>query len=509
MAEEAKPEVVVEQEAATTDDKGGKTFEERFAELKKPEPVPQPKEDEVNGQLSQLNSQITTWDKRLTEIKSSIEKANTLRDGGRSESKGIVDQLKAIRTRIKAASSEREDVFQQLREITQARQAQQKNLQDLRRSLKFEDVAQVDQRVRELENSISHGQCANLAEEKRVMVEIKQLKATKGLIAQYQSQRQNQTDDSENKLSLEERRAEATKRLDEAKKEAEKLEKELEKMREKQDKGAPNVNELWKEQKELYGKIKEHRAIIRKVNGEFKEEVNKFRVFQRELFNYQRLKKKIEAEQRRVDWEKRRSEMDEPIDADAPSDDPLIGHPWSDEILQCQDLEKVLGLLMPREEPAPAAATADPKAPPPAAEKGMFIGGKKDMVQYEYPFGGLIKVKGKAKKAAAPPKVSAPKALQLTMDTIVNLGNIGSEIPKTNGDLARVIEMIKEKKKAFESMTEEDKKKAKAAKSGAKSKDPKPLQVSSEKSLVSVGIFAKGSDKVQVKLDYPPLSPSA
>jgi len=69
--------------------------------------------------------------------------------------------------------------------------------------------------------------------------------------------------------------------------------------------------------------------------------------------------------------------------------------------------------------------------------------------------------------------------------------------------------MIKEKKKAFESMTEEDKKKAKAAKSGAKSKDPKPLQVSSEKSLVSVGIFAKGSDKVQVKLDYPPLSPSA
>ena len=34
-----------------------------------------------------------------------------------------------------------------------------------------------------------------------------------------------------------------------AKKEAEKLEKELEKMREKQDKNAPNVNELWKEQK--------------------------------------------------------------------------------------------------------------------------------------------------------------------------------------------------------------------------------------------------------------------
>ena len=515
MAEEAKPEVAVEQEAATADEqsKGGKTFEERLAELKKPDPVPQPKEDEVNAQLSQLNAQITAWDKRLAEIKSAIEKANAIRDGGRSESKGIVEQLKAVRARIKAASSEREDIFQQLRELTQARQAQQKNLQDLRRSLKFEDVGQVEQRVRELENQISHGQCANLAEEKRVMAEIKQLNATKSLITQYQSQRQNQTDDSESKSSLEERRAEATKRLDEAKKEAEKLEKELEKMREKQGKDAPNVNELWKEQKELYGKIKEHRATIRTVNGEFKEEVNKYRAFQKELYNYQRAKKRIEAEQRRAEWEKRRSEMDEPVDADAPSDDPLIGHPWADEILQCQDLEKVLTLLLPKEAAAaPGAAPAEVKAAP--AEKGMFIGGKA-ADDDEDPFGALVvKTKGKGKKqaaaAAAPKPTEGKKTLHLTMDTIANLGNIGCEIPKTTADLAAIIEAIKAKKKAFEGMTEEDKKKHKSSKGASKSKDVKPvMDASSKASLVSVGISAKGTDKVQVKLDFPPLSAGA
>jgi len=81
MAEEPKPEVAVEQEAAATNGDGdagaksGKSFEERLAELKMPEAVPQPKEDEVNAQLSKLNSEITTWDKRLTEIKSAIEKA--------------------------------------------------------------------------------------------------------------------------------------------------------------------------------------------------------------------------------------------------------------------------------------------------------------------------------------------------------------------------------------------------------------------------------------------------
>ena len=60
-------------------------------------------------------------------------------------------------------------------------------------------VVQVEQRVRELEEQISHGQCANLAEEKKVMNEIKQLNATKSLIVQYQNSRQNQSDDSETK----------------------------------------------------------------------------------------------------------------------------------------------------------------------------------------------------------------------------------------------------------------------------------------------------------------------
>jgi hypothetical protein len=214
--------------------------------------------------------------------------------------------------------------------------------------------------------------------------------------------------------------------------------------------------------------------------------------------------------QRRAEWEKRRSEEDAPVDADAPSDDPLIGHPWADEILQCQDLEKVLTLLMPKETAVAAAAAAEVKAAP--AEKGMFIGGK--AIEEEDPFGALVvKSKGKGKKqaaAAAAPKPDGPKTLHLTMDTIANMGNIGCEIPKTTADLAAALEAIKEKKKAFEGMTEADKKKHKSSKIAGKGKESKPLVDASNKaSLVLVGIVAKGTDKVQVKLDFPPLSAGA
>ena len=70
------------------------------------------------------------------------------------------------------------------------------------------------------------------------------------------------------------------------------------------------------------------------MNNDFKEENNKFREYQRALQGYKRQLNRIQQEQRKADWEMRRKEAEGPIDADVPSDDPLIGHPWAEEILQ-------------------------------------------------------------------------------------------------------------------------------------------------------------------------------
>ena len=201
-----------------------------------------------------------------TEIKAALEKANTAREGSKSESKVILDQLKAVRVRIKAASQERELLYQQQQSMQATRNAQQKSLTEMRKNLRFEDVSQVEAKVRELEAQISHGQCADLKEEKKVMLEIKQLNATKSMIAQYNAHKASVVDDTEARSDVERRKAEATARLDAAKKEAEQLDKALKEIQAKQQGDAPtNTNDLWKEQKELYNKIKEHRAEIRKV----------------------------------------------------------------------------------------------------------------------------------------------------------------------------------------------------------------------------------------------------
>jgi hypothetical protein len=144
--------------------------------------------------------------------------------------------------------------------------AHQKSLTEMRKNLRFDDVSQVEAKVRELVAKISHGQCADLKEEKKVMLEIKQLNATKSLIAQYDVQQSSVVDDTETKTDVERRKVEATQRLDAAKREAEQLDKALKEIQSKHQGDAPtNTNDLWKEQKVLYNQIKEHRAEIRKV----------------------------------------------------------------------------------------------------------------------------------------------------------------------------------------------------------------------------------------------------
>ena len=185
----------------------------------------------------------------------------------RSESLRIIEQLKDIRIRIQNASQEKEQATLQLRDLKFAREAQLKHFSDMRKSLRYDNTQQVDEKIRELEKKITDGQCSDIKEEKRVVMEIKQLSQMKSLIEQYNLQRQSFGEDPQVREQLERRRAEASEKLDAARKEAENLEKSLEAARgnKKQADAGPSKGELWKEQRTLYAEIKEHRAEIRKV----------------------------------------------------------------------------------------------------------------------------------------------------------------------------------------------------------------------------------------------------
>jgi hypothetical protein len=181
-----------------------------------------------------------------------------------------------VKIQIREASQEKEELSQRLRELKFNREAQQKHLMDMRKSLKYDDVQQVDEKIRELETKISYGQCSDLKEEKRILTEIKQLTQMKSVIAQFNVQRQSVVDDSEIRGEFERKRAEAGTKLDAAKKEANDLEKALEASRGNKPTGerGPSRSELWKEQKAIFGEIKTYRAEQRKVCSTHSSEIH-------------------------------------------------------------------------------------------------------------------------------------------------------------------------------------------------------------------------------------------
>lgn len=64
-AAEGEVEVEEKTEAPVEEKKDSRSYEERLAELKKPDPVPQPDQDGVNEKLKGLNAKIEKCDKRL------------------------------------------------------------------------------------------------------------------------------------------------------------------------------------------------------------------------------------------------------------------------------------------------------------------------------------------------------------------------------------------------------------------------------------------------------------
>lgn len=172
------------------------------------------------------------------------------------------------------------------------------------------------------------------------------------------------------------------------------------------------------------------------INDEFRECLNKYRDYQRELANYDRQVQKIQGDQRRAEWEARRKDAERPVDADVPSDDPLVGHPWAEEILQCADLEMMLLSLVPKE-------TGGVKEE--ESEKAWLKGATGKMAGQEaadpYAEARVVKKKNGARKA---PDASAVR-LVLTMHTVSGLGSVGVPIPVTAADIPACIAKVRER----------------------------------------------------------------
>ncbi|KAL7282434.1 hypothetical protein ACG7TL_003905 [Trametes sanguinea] len=347
-----------------------------------------------------------------------------------------------------------------------------KDLNAARAKIPFKTVAEVDERIRQLEKQVESGNL-KLVEEKRALQEISQWKRSRRIVEGFQAEQESIEADrakaDELRKQLDDPEAIAiSKRYDEIKAELDELKKESDEAYASRSKLLDERSALQGQLDELYNKKRESAQRFKEANDRFYTKLNEDRARRAER---QRAQRQAEEEAKKKEIADRLRE-----EAEIPA--------FQAQIEDCQTLidyfsgkssTATLSSQKPLKQKSDLAGV--PKLEPrqvEAAPEGVIVRKKKGEDEDAYFVGGGKK-KG-AKKGAAKPSAPAPETnggsesasgqLNVPLPTLTALLSLSIPPPTSSADVSRVIEDLKTKKAWFEAnqarVTAENKAKAEA-----------------------------------------------
>ncbi|CDO75614.1 hypothetical protein BN946_scf184858.g54 [Trametes cinnabarina] len=423
-----------------------------------------------DAEQNKIKAEIDAVQVKLTAVKEKI--ALTSRSGSGNERRNALKaELDSIRSHQSTNKLSRGKIHDQLKTIQDGIQKKIKDLNAARAKIPFKTVAEVDERIRQLEKQVESGNL-KLVEEKRALQEISQWKRSRRIVEGFQAEQESIEADrakaDELRKQLDDPEAIAiSKRYDEIKAELDELKKESDEAYASRSKLLDERSALQAQLDELYNKKRESAQRFKEANDRFYTKLNEDRARRAERARAQR---QAEEEAKKKELADRLRE-----EAAVPA--------FQAQIEDCQTLIDYFSgksSTVPLSSQKPLKEKADvagvPKLEPrqvDAAPEGVIVRKKKDEVEDAYFVGGGKK-KGGKKGGAKPPAPaaetngaeSASGQLNVPLPTLTALLTLSIPPPTSTADVPRVIEDLKTKKAWFEAnqarVTAENKAKAEA-----------------------------------------------
>ncbi|OSD04280.1 hypothetical protein PYCCODRAFT_1433663 [Trametes coccinea BRFM310] len=424
-----------------------------------------------DAEQNKIKAEIDAVQVKLTAVKEKI--ALTSKSGPGSERRNALKaELDSIRGQQSTNKLSRGKIHDQLKTIQDGIQKKIKDLNAARAKIPFKTVAEVDERIRQLEKQVESGNL-KLVEEKRALQEISQWKRSRRIVEGFQAEQESIEADrakaDELRKQLDDPEAIAiSKRYDEIKAELDELKKESDEAYASRSKLLDERSALQGQLDELYNKKRESAQRFKEANDRFYTKLNEDRARRAER---QRAQRQAEEEAKKKEIADRLRE-----EAEIPA--------FQAQIEDCQTLidyfsgkssTATLSSQKPLKQKSDLAGV--PKLEPrqvEAAPEGVIVRKKKGEDEDAYFVGGGKK-KG-AKKGAAKPSAPAPETnggsesasgqLNVPLPTLTALLSLSIPPPTSSADVSRVIEDLKTKKAWFEAnqarVTAENKAKAEA-----------------------------------------------
>ena len=353
-------------------------------------------------------------------------------------------------TLLHTSQKQKQHLRAQMETAAKTRDAVRTSLKDLKANMKYTTVEQIDEAIEGLESRIQHSSLS-LNEEKKVLDDIRKLKASRAAVGEYSEKLETLAQDDSTRSELQSGIKALDEELSKIRAEEDVLRQELTEIREKEQETGSDIPTLLAEKdecrevcKQAYEKIKDLRAEHDAVWQEFKAQEKLWRVQQDEERVLRREEAVAERAARDAERAARLAEM-------APE-------PFDKEVTMCEQLTAYLGRFVAAQPSAATAATAADAKPVEVANlEGMKVFARKGDGDDAWMTSGLgagaKKGKGKGKKnatgAAAASATPAAGKIVHSLDMLGAFSTLQLAVPTTTSDVPAILAEVGVKKDQY------------------------------------------------------------
>jgi len=306
MAPKAEAKKDAKKEAAKKKDKKEVDPEE----AKIPEVV-QPDKKAFDDKLEKLQKKIDDAQGELKKVKESIGERSAGNSDFQTKRSELLTKVTAEKEKIDEYMAKKDEIRSAMG-LKNTEDTKMKNdLKDMKKKLGYTDIAEIDRRIREIEDVMTHSSLT-LKEEKKYMLEIAQLKKNKPEVTKYnQMEQQSLTKRELNKdTSLKEQLDQINEVMNVHRERKKELNAEFTALLAERDAQMGNSQEMYGQRDELNNKVKEYIQERNALRDQFRQDEREYYEYQKELKNLRWEKQRAEREEREKEWQQERRKRD-------------------------------------------------------------------------------------------------------------------------------------------------------------------------------------------------------
>ncbi|QDZ21798.1 hypothetical protein A3770_06p43160 [Chloropicon primus] len=390
-----------------------------------------PDRSQLDAQIEKLRTQISKCHDKMGELKNKIDNIKEGRKGQGSATSGPRNKLIALRTELKGLFEEQNGIRTQLKALDAQKDAVRAQQKAIREKCQYVKVEDIDAAIERLENEMAHTSMP-LNEEKKIVVQISELRKSKALVKELFESSGGAVDPAARDALYAQLKAVGEK-ITSLKAEEQEQRKIMDQIKAELGESKDEIPDLFKQKSDQYEIVKKCKETINKLRDEHRKVEDEYwtkeRAWRAQAKEDRQKKWEAEQEERKKrDIERKQRQLDE------------AGEPFDREVTTCEQLVSYLKTFDKEEVAAEEVKSA------PQAQDGMVVLNKKDA---ENEMDSWFTGSGKGKKKGGKKKATKPEKIVHSMDIISSFASLGLTAPTNKSGMSELITKLGEKKAEY------------------------------------------------------------